>query len=152
MPHFSLPLCWMAWMQFYCPSRTYPAIPYCTIFFIFRPLSYFSGNSTLCEIYTILASLPIGAAQCSGAKKRLANVIILWGKRHFMIIIVKKPTWNCIWQLLSEKKLWKNVTYLEILSSKHSLTLRPSCSISMIHCPGLSTDYENSSIFEQLLL
>ena len=25
------------WMQFYCPSRTHPAIPYCTIFIIFSP-------------------------------------------------------------------------------------------------------------------
>ena len=37
MPHFAWHLCWRR-VQFYCPSCTYPAITYCTIFHILNPL------------------------------------------------------------------------------------------------------------------
>ena len=49
-------------MQFYCPSGTYPAIPYCTIFFIFRPLSlfiYFLKNISQVTAYSP-TSRPLG--------------------------------------------------------------------------------------------
>ena len=100
---------WAKGVQFYCPSNTYSAIPYCTKFSIFSPLCQMRSSAKAHDSGILLFPLilSMGAMVCFFyIKTTYQHFILSWNK------ILEFRFWQIVWGISRPRQfLGQNLKY-----------------------------------------